>query len=194
MTGGVGMKVKAGQYGFLKKQKITFIVKMLVFIAVGIAMYIVGLLTNKGDSKNICTVMAILMSLPLAKSFTELVVIFPFRDVEEERYKKVSSQCPEQAKLMTGMVITSEKKIMNLDFLVECEGNVIALAGKKEADIPYISDYLTKGVRNWGFDYHVKVIKEEKAFLNAITSIKPVQVSDVEQKHVISYLESLIVK
>ncbi|HAU85469.1 MAG TPA: hypothetical protein DCW90_08200 [Lachnospiraceae bacterium] len=188
------MKAKVGQYGFLKKQKINYIVKMAIFIAAGLIMYGVGLLVNKGNSKNICTVLAILMALPLAKAFTELVVIFPFHDVELERYEKVCSKCKEQAKLMTGLVITSEKKIMNLDFLVECEGNVIALAGKKEQDIAYISDYLTKGVRNWGFDYHVKVIKEEKAFLHAIETMKPVQVSEIEREHVIGYLESLVVK
>ena len=188
------MKAKVGQYGFLKKQKINHIGKIVICIVAGLIMYGVGLLTNKGDSKNICTVLAILMALPMAKALTELVVIFPFHDVEQERYEKVSSKCKEQARLMTGLVITSEKKIMNLDFLVECEGNVIALAGKKEDDIAYISDYLTKGVRNWGFDYHVKVIKEERAFLHAIESMKPIQVTDIEREHVISYLESLIVK
>ena len=86
------MKAKVGQYGFLKKQKINYIVKIVICIVVGLIMYGVGLLTNKGDSKNICTVLAILMALPLAKALTELVVIFPFHDVKPERYEKVSSK------------------------------------------------------------------------------------------------------
>lgn len=188
------MKVQRGQYGFLKKQKRQFVAKIAGCILIGIIMYVTGLLTNKGDSKNICTVLAILMALPAAKAFTELVVVFPFHDVEKARYDQVKERCPKGANLLTGMVITSEKKIMNLDFLVEYKGNVIVLAGKKESDLPYLSDYLTKGVRNWGFDYRVKVIGEEKAFLNAIQSIKPVEVTEAEQKNVLSYLNSLIVQ
>lgn len=188
------MKVQRGQYGFLKKQKKQFVAKIAGCILIGIIMYVVGLLTNKGDSKNICTVLAILMALPAAKAITELIVIFPFHEVERTRYDRVKAICPEEAKLMTGMVITSEKKIMNLDFLVEYKGNVIVLAGKKETDLPYLSDYLTKGVRNWGFDYRVKVIGEETAFLNAVQSIKAVEVTEEEQKHVLSYINSLIVQ
>lgn len=188
------MKVQLGQYGYLKKQKIQYIVKIVLCILMGVILFLAGYFINDGNSKNICTVLAILMSLPLAKEFTELVVIFPFFDVEKSRYEKIKSLCPRQAMLMTGLVITSERKVMNLEFLVECEGNVLALTRKTEKELSYISNYLTKGVRNWGFDYNVKVFKEEKAFLRAMESMKPVAVSEEVKKNVISYLKSLIVK
>lgn len=187
-------KVQLGDYGFLKKQKLQYVLKMIGYIVGGLIMFWVGCLVNKGDPKNICSVLALLMALPLAKAFTELVVIFPFKDIEKERYDRVAAVCPKDSNLMTGLVITSEKKIMNLDFLFEYEGNVIALVGAKEDDVSYVSDYLTRGVRNWGFDYNVKVLKEEKAYRNAIQNCKPIKVSEQEQKNVMSYLKSLIVK
>lgn len=188
------MKLQKGEYGFLAKQKKQYVIRMVIYVVTGLMMFGVGLLVNKGDSKNICTVLALLMSLPFAKAVTELVVVFPFHDVEKSRYDKVKEICPKESNLMTGLVITSEKKIMNLDFLVEYKGNVIGLAGKKEEDINYLSDYVTKGVRNWGFDYRVKIIKEEKAFLNALQSMKEIEVTEIEQKNVLSYLKSLIVQ
>ncbi|MBR3771978.1 MAG: hypothetical protein IKL07_06880 [Clostridium sp.] len=187
-------KVQVGDYGFLKRQKMFYILKVVGCIAAGILMYGVGYYVNKGNPKNICSVLALLMSLPMAKAMTEFIVVFPFQEVTKERYEKVRSICPQDGKLMTGMVITSEKRVMNLDLLLEYQGNVIALAGNKETDITYVRDYLVKGVRNWGFDYQVKVIKEEKAFLSAIQSCNPVKVSEQEQKDVVSYLQSLIVK
>lgn len=187
-------KVQVGDYGFLKKQKLQYILKIVGCIAGGLIIYGVGYLVNKGNPKNICSVLALLMALPLAKALTELIVVFPFKEIAKERYDKVKAVCPKDSNLMTGLVITSEKKIMNLDFLFEYEGNVIALVGAKEDDISYVSDYLTRGVRNWGFDYNVKVLKDEKAYLNAIQSCKPIKVSEEEQKNVMSYLKSLIVK
>lgn len=188
------MKIQKGQYGFLSKTKKINITKIIGCILIGLIMYIVGLLMNKGDAKNVCTCLAILMALPMAKAATELIVIFPFKDVEKSRFDKVKSYCDESATLMTGLVITSEKKVMNLDFLVEWEGNVIALAGSKEKDVSYVNEYLTKGVRNWGASYRIKVMKEEKAFLDTLKSMKPHETSEVEKEHVISYLKSLIVQ
>ncbi|SES99076.1 hypothetical protein [[Clostridium] polysaccharolyticum] len=188
------MKIKPGQYGFLKKQKMMYVVKMAVCVVAGLSIFLIGLWVNKGNYKNIGSVIAMLSVLPFAKSLTELVVVFPFRDVAKERYEKIAALCGEDAKLMASLVITSDKKVMFLDFAVVWEGNVIVLAGKRETDIPYISEYLTKGVRNWGFDYRVRIVKEEKAFIHAIEDRKPVQVSEEERKHVICYLESLIVK
>lgn len=188
------MKVQAGQYGYLKQQKMKIVLKVILCVEIGLLMFGIGILANKGNTKNLGTVLAILMAMPAAKEITEMVVIFPFRDVEKSRYDVVKAKCPEQATCMTGLVITSEKKVMNLDFLVEWEGNVVGLAGTGQPDISYVNDYLTKGVRNWGFDYRVKIFAEEKAFLNAIDSMKSVKVSDIEKEHVISYLKSLIVK
>lgn len=187
-------KVQVGDYGFLKKQKVQYILKMIGYIAGGLIMYGVGLLVNKGNPKNICSVLALLMALPLAKALTELIVIFPFKEIAKERYDKVKAVCPKDSSLMTGLVITSEKRIMNLDFLFVHEGNVIALVGAKENDVSYVSNYLTRGVRNWGFDYNVKVLKEEKAYVHAIQNCKTIEVSEQEKKNVMSYLESLIVK
>lgn len=188
------MKVQVGQYGFLKKQKMQYVLRSVLCIVIGLIIYITGYIVNKGNSKNVCSVLALLMSLPLAKEVTELVVIFPFFDVEKSRYDKVSSLCPQSAELMTGLVVTSEKRAMNLDFLVEYEGNVVILAGRVESQLTYVSEYLTKGIRNWGADYRVKVFGEEKAFLRAIETMKPIGVTKEEQKNVLSYIKSLIVK
>lgn len=188
------MKIQKGEYGFLKKQKKRFILKMILCVAGGLVMFGAGYLVNKGNPKNICSVLALLMALPLSKAFTELVVVFPFQDVEKSRYDKVAALCPKHATLLTGLVITSEKRSMNLDFLVECDGNVIGLAGRKEADLPYVNEYLTKGIRNWGYNYQVRIMKEEKAFLNAVQSITPYEMTEQEQKNVLSYIKSLIVQ
>lgn len=188
------MKVQLGQYGYLKQQKRKILIRIVLCAMIGVCMYEIGLLVNKGNYQNIGTVLAILMALPAAKEFTELVVIIPFRDVERNRYKTVKEKCKEQANCMTGLVITSEKKIMNLDFLVEWEGNVVGLAGRKETEVSYVDDYITKGVRNWGFDYRVKIYADEKSFMKALDSLKPVKVSETEKEHVMDYLKSLIVK
>ena len=82
---------------------------------------------------------------------------------------------------------------MQLDFVTVGNGQVLGLVSGEKQDLPYIRGYLTKGVRNWGPDYKVKIFDSEKKFLTEISNVKPEETDGEEEEKVRSYLLSLIV-
>lgn len=186
---------KKGEFGYISHRKKRTLWMSVIILAVAVAIFVLGLLLNKMSKANVFTVLAILCVLPWAKQIVALVVFFPYRSVSGERYEKVALLVKEPVKLYTDLVITSSEKVMNLDFAVVGNSQVIALVGKKGQDVAYIRKYLSEGVANWG-DYKVKILESEKLFLKEVEELagKETEGMDGEEaENVNSYLLSLIV-
>lgn len=187
------MKIKRGEFGYIKARKRRALLGTLLMALLGIAVFLTGLFLNKMSNQNIFTVIAVLFVLPGAKHLVAYIVTFPYHSVERERYEKAKKALPEGMQLYTDLVITSPEKVMNLDFAAVGNGHVICLLGKQKQEIAYIRKYLTEGVRNWGSGYKVRILESEKTFLGELSGVAPCEVDVEEEEHVKSYLTSLIV-
>ena len=188
------MKAKRGDYGYIKVRKRNAVLKTVLLALIGIAVFVTGLLLNKMSNKNIFTVIAVLFVLPGAKSLVAFIVLFPYRTVSEELYKKAEGRLVSGMMLYADLVITSSEKVMHLDLLAVGNGQVIGLLGSKKQDISYVRKYLRDGVHNWGTDYKVKIVEEENIFLTELSNVIVVEeVNAEEEENVKTYLRSLIV-
>ncbi len=187
------MKVKRGDFGYIKAKKKKSLCGTLVMACIGIAIFLIGLFLNKMSNRNIFTVIAVLFVLPGAKSLVAYIVAFPYHSVEKERYEKVKKALPENMVLYTDLVITSSEKVMNLDFAAVGNKQVIGLIGPKEKELSYIRTYLGKGVSNWGEGYKVKIVDSEKLFFSELARVEPCEADADEEEKVKSYLTSLII-
>lgn len=186
-------KVSRGDFGYITHQKKKVMIKILFILLTAIAIFLVGYFLNDKSERNIFTVIAVVFVLPWAKQVVAFIVLAPYRSVSEKRYLHVKKSVPQDVLIYTDLVITSSDKIMNLDFMVIGDGQVIALIGKKGQDIEYIRKYLTRGVKNWGDDYKVKIEENEKTFMREASAITGKEIDDEEDENVKSYLHSLIV-
>lgn len=185
--------MEKGEYGYLSYKKKMFFLKVLGCLAIGISIFLTGLLIKK-THKNVMTVMAMLMVLPGAKELVGWIIIHPLKPVSRENYEKMKSKAPKDAHFYTGLVMTSPDKVMYLDYLVEVKGSIVGLLGKKGQDAAYIKDYLEKGVRGWGYHYSVKIYDDEEKFEKVLKTLAHSnEVREEEQKSVLDYLLSLIV-
>ena len=121
------------------------------------------------------------------------IVTFPFQSVSRERYSRAEEALPDKMSLYTDLVITSQEKVMNLDFVAVGNRQVLGLVNEKEKELAYIRNYLTKGVQNWGNGYKVKIMDSEKLFLNELARVEFCEVDEEEEQTVKSYVTSLIV-
>lgn len=183
---------KKGEWGYIDLRKRHYIYKTILFIAIGLGIFIFGLLMNKMSNRNIFTVLAILMVLPGGKALVEAVVFFPFHTMDESRYQAVKSQAGENRILYTDIVLTSREKVMNLNFMTLGNGSIIGLAGGKGQDAAYIGEFLLKGVKQLDNGYTVKIFTEEAKFLHAMGSAKPATPDEAEEA--VAYLKSLMVE
>lgn len=187
------MKVNKGEFGYMKKRRKMALVGTIVMALIGALIFLTGLFLNDMSKQNIFTVIAVLFVLPGAKFLVRFLVTFPYETTTKERYELVEGKMVEGSTLYTDLVITSAEKVMHLDFAVVGNGQVICLLGNGKQELSYIRQYLTKGVRNWGNGYKVKVVESEKTFLAEVSSMERKEVDEEEESRVKSYLVSLIV-
>ena len=187
------MKIKRGDYGYIRARKRNALIKTILMALIGAAIFIAGLFLNKMSNKNIFTVIAVLFVLPVAKSLVAFIVLFPYRTVSKELYEKTQAKLPKGMTLYADLVITSSEKVMHLDLLAVGNGQVIGILGKGRQELSYVRKYLRDGIHNWGEDYKVKIVEGERNFLAELSSVPEEEVDGEEEEKVKSYLISLIV-
>lgn len=191
------MGTKRGEFGYIRAKKKKTLFLTILFTAMAIGIYVIGLLLNNMSRQNIFTVIAVLGVLPTVKQIVGFIVVFPYASVSKEQYDRVCQAVPSGMMLMTDLVITSSDKIMHLDYLSVGNKQVIALLGNGKQEISYVREYLSNGVANWGTGYKVKILEQEKQFLRELSQVKPVELANEtekeEEEKVVSYLVSLIV-
>lgn len=189
------MKPERGTYGYIREKKKSQFIGLVLMIILGIGIFVAGLLLNKMSKANIFTVLAVLCVLPGANYLTKLIVLFPYHTPKQEWHDKVKGMLPQDMVLFCDMVITSSEKVMNLDFVIVSDDSVIGLAGKKGQDISYINQYLTKGVRNWGSSYRIKICDTYESFIREVKNVRKQGSAggSGEKEEVLSYIRSLIV-
>lgn len=149
--------------GYIRKQKVFQSLMLLLYVAVGVGLFVAGLLLT-GTRANVFTVLGILMVLPGAKRVIALVLMLPRRSVEEERYHKMKETISEEAALLADYVFTSPEKVMSFDFVIVQNQNVMGILSEKKQDVKYITEYLQKGVDDTASGYRVKIFYSDDEF------------------------------
>ncbi len=201
------LRCTRGEYGYINKKRNQQLLFALLMGVIAIAIYVGGYIASGYKRSDICLVLAILMALPGAKFLTTFIVLIPFRTPSKEAYDQCltilkekgiqSGEGKGQGELWSDYVFSSPEKVMNLNFLFINDGYVLGELGKEGQKFSDIQEYLTKGVRNWGNDYMVKICNTHEEFLRALKSIKLPQGEEDgnqdEKEKVIAHLLSLIV-
>lgn len=182
-----------GEYGYITKSKKYDIIKMLIYVGIALAIFVVGLLLNKMSYVNVFTIVAILFVLPWARVLVEYILLFPYHTPDQKDYEKWKAAVPEGSRLLSDIIITSTEKSMGLDFMVLGSGYVFGLAVKEKQDNQYVQNYLKKGVEQNSNAYQVKIFQKEKDFENAIKSVKEKEISKEERESVENFLLSIMV-
>lgn len=151
------------EFGYIQKQKVFQSLMLLLFVAVGVGLFVAGLLIT-GTRANIFTVLGILMVLPAAKRIIALVVMVPRKSVDKGRYDQMRQTVAEEGILYTDYVFTSPDKIMSFDFLIIQNQNVMGILSEKKQDEAYILDYLKKSVESQTSGYQVKLFSSDEEF------------------------------
>lgn len=182
-----------GEYGYITKSKKYDIIKMLIYLGIALAIFVVGLLLNKMSYVNIFTIIAILFVLPWARVLVEFILLFPYHTPEREDYEKWKAIIPEGSRLFSDVIVTSAEKSMGLDFLVMGNGYIFGFVTKEKQDNQYVQNYLKKGVEQNSNAYQVKVFQKEKDFENAIKNAEEKDIPKEEKENVENYIRSIMV-
>ena len=162
------MKIHKGEAGYIKKKKLIQTLVVVLFVAAGLSLFFICRQVL-GTSKNLGTVVAVLLTLPGAKALVNLVLFLPYQSVTDEFKGKCDALLKESDRAYYDLVFTSPERVMHLDFLAVRGTEAIGYSadGKKEDKI---ESYFKETMRKQGVSIHMHVFKREEELLNRLSS------------------------
>ncbi|HEX3075293.1 MAG TPA: hypothetical protein VHQ24_00340 [Lachnospiraceae bacterium] len=163
--------MEKGKNGYIKSKKRKQLLLTVSIAVVALILFLVGFILNDYSKSNIFTILTILLCLPAAKALTGFIVIAPYHSMKIEDYQELEKLIQNDDILLSDLVITSSEKVMNLDCMFIDGKHLLALQGKAGQDLSYIETYLVRHVKNLGYEYEVKIFKENSKYMNRIKDV-----------------------
>ena len=186
-------RVERCEYGRIREVKRRNLVGVLCMIAIGVAIFILGLCLNKFDKRNIFTVVAVLFVLPMARYLSTLLVTLPYKTPDKALYEKVKEAIPEGSILFSDYLFTSSERAMGMSFFVLTGNVLIGLAASEKEKTEKMMSYLSAELKRRGIPGKVTVYKEREKFLAALKEIETATRTEGEMQELVEFLRSLAV-
>ena len=126
---------------YLKSKKIKFLTGTIIWFIVMITIMITGYILNK-TRKNVFTVVAAILVLPVAQYATQLLSIWKFKDPDKETSELFES-IQGNYNLFHSVLIPDKKEIINFDHIIVTGENIYCIMNK-HPDIAYIKKIFNK--------------------------------------------------
>lgn len=186
-------KIERCEYGHIRAQKNKNLGGALLMIGIGLAVFGLGLVLNKFETRNIFTVFAVLFVLPMARYLCTWFVMLPYKTPEREQYDRVKAVVPEGSILLSDYLFTSKERAMGLSFVVLTGHKLIGLAARETEKTERITEYLSEELKKRGLPGKVVVYKEEERFLSEVKKADTATRTEEEWTELKDFLRSLAV-
>ncbi|MBR2409779.1 MAG: hypothetical protein IKB07_12605 [Lachnospiraceae bacterium] len=186
-------QVERCEYGRINAQKRKYLFSVLFMIAIGVAIFVLGLFLNKFDKRNIFTVVAVLFVLPMARYLSTLIVIMAYKTPDKALYEKVKGAVPEGSILLSDYLFSSPERAMGMSFFVLTGNELIGLAAGEKEKTEKITGYLSAELKRRGIPGKVTVHKEQEKFFSALKKIETATRTEEEMQELVDFLRSLAV-
>lgn len=164
-------KVKKGNCGYLKYERVKRALITFVLFLIPIVIYISGYIYH-GKKENLLTVVAILGCLPACRSMVGLIMVMIQKPVTQEIYQ----QAKEAAGNLTAgyeLVFTAYEHTSPVNALIVCGNEIICYTPDEKTDITFLEKHISGILAENGFGAaHVKVMKEFKQYLQRVSTIR----------------------
>lgn len=158
------MRIQKGEPGYIKAQKMKFLVGTIAEFAVVIGLVVLGYVQT-GSRLNLLTVVAVVGCLPAAKMMVELIALWPHHSIEPGVYKEVEEKAPLLMKACD-LVITGNDKVMPVNVFVISDHTVYGFTDSQKTDEAKLSSYLKEMLKNNRIEkVTVKIFHDYTAFL-----------------------------
>lgn len=163
-------KVKKGNYGYIRYERRKRLLVTLVMFAIPLVIYVTGYIQTK-TRLNLFTFVAILGCLPASRSMVGLIMIFMQKPVKPDVYEQEQKAA---GSLRAGyeMIFTAYEHTTLVTALVVCGPHVVCHTADEKTDQVRLEKHISKLLAANGFaDVQVKVLKEEKTYLQRVADL-----------------------
>ena len=163
-------KVAKGKFGYTMSHRKWQILKMLLYIALALAIFLLGWITTK-KTANLLSVVAICGALPISKEMVGVIMSFKRKPMEKEIYEQISTKAGSLEQIYELVFTTQEKSYVVEAAIVEGK-DVICYTIDPKCDVMALQKHLQKMLDANGYKENVKVFKDLKKCLDRASDLE----------------------
>ena len=163
-------KVAKGKYGYTLSHRKSQILKMSLYIALALAIFLIGWITTK-TTKNILSIVAICGALPISKEMVGVIMSFKRKPLDKQLYEQISERAGDLEQIYELLFTTQEKSYVVEAAIVEGK-DVICYTLDPKCDALALQKHLQRMLDANGYKENVKVFKDLKKFLDRVSDLE----------------------
>lgn len=173
----LNIKAKKGEFGYRRAHRTRQLFIVYAFLAVIIALLVSRRFITWNGLRNLVTVSAILIVLPMANLASPLVAAWRVSPATEALYR-LCRPYEEKFPILYELIITSPDMILAVDAAVIHPSGVYLYCPSCHADIRKAEKFMNEMLTAWKLDGNARLITEEKSFEKRLSSLKEIKPED----------------
>ncbi len=173
-------KVSKGNYGYTGSHKQWEITKLVIFTAIALAIFLLGLIVT-GTKNNLLTIVAVVGALPISKAVVAVIMASKRKPMDQKLYDAISAKAGslEQA---YELLFTTAESYYGVETMVIEGKDVIGYTIDPKCDVTKLQAHLVKMLDANDLSANVKIFKDNKKFMDRVGDMERREKADIPYK------------
>ena len=173
-------KVAKGKFGYTLSHRKGQIIKMSLYIALALAVFLLGLIVTK-TTKNVLSIVAIVGALPISKEMVGLIMSYKRKPMEESVYQQISEKAGNLEQIYE-LLFTTQEKSYGVEAAIVEGRDVICYTVDPKCEVTVLQKHLLKMLDANGYKQNVKVYTDLKKFLDRVADLERREKEEIPYK------------
>ena len=159
-------KVAKGNYGYTLSHRKWQILKLSVYVALALGVFLLGLITTK-TTKNLMSIVAIVGALPISKELVGVIMSFKRKPMDKKLHQEISAKAGDLEQIYELLFTTAEKSYPVEAVVIEGR-DVICYSIDPKCETAALQTHLYKLLNANDYKQSVKVFTDYKKFVDRV--------------------------
>ena len=173
-------KVAKGKYGYTLSHRKWQILKLSVYVALALGVFLLGLITTK-TTKNLMSIVAIVGALPISKELVGVIMSFKRKPMDKKLYQEISTKAGDLEQIYELLFTTAEKSYPVEAAVIEGR-DVICYSIDPKCETAALQTHLYKLLNANDYKQSVKVFTDYKKFMDRVGDLERREKEEIPYK------------
>ena len=173
-------KVAKGKYGYTLSHRKWQILKLAVYVALALGVFLLGLITTK-TTKNLMSIVAIVGALPISKELVGVIMSFKRKPMDKKLYQEISAKAGGLEQVYELLFTTAEKSYAVEAAVIEGR-DVICYSNDPKCETAALQTHLYKLLNANDYKQNVKVFTDYKKFMDRVGDLERREKEEIPYK------------
>ena len=173
-------KVAKGKFGYTLSHRKRQIIKMSLYIALALAVFLLGLIVTK-TTKNVLSIVAIVGALPISKEMVGVIMSYKRKPMEQSVYQQISEKAGNLEQIYE-LLFTTQEKSYGVEAAIVEGRDVICYTVDPKCEVTVLQKHLLKMLDANGYKQNVKVYTDLKKFLDRVADLERREKEEIPYK------------